>query len=86
VSTITGVLLIPFLVVAGTGGGVFTTSASAAPTLGALVVLSLGQLVAQTLTLPFTAAVRALLYVDRRIRVEALDVAIRQAAAPQATT
>ena len=46
-----------------------------------LVLSSIGGIVASTLVEPFTAGVRALLYVDRRMRAEGLDVALAAAAA-----
>lgn len=46
-----------------------------------LLASSLGSIVAATLVDPFTAGVRALLYVDRRMRAEGLDVALTAAAA-----
>ena len=46
-----------------------------------LILSSLGGIVASTLVEPFTAGVRALLYVDRRMRAEGLDVALTAAAA-----
>ncbi len=50
-----------------------------------LLVLSyLGAGIAQTLVGPFAAGVRALLYVDRRMRAEGLDVALTAAAAQRA--
>lgn len=45
-----------------------------------LIASSLGGIVASTLVDPFTAGVRALLYVDRRMRAEGLDVALTAAA------
>ena len=45
-----------------------------------LVFSSIGGIVAATLIDPFTAGVRALLYVDRRMRAEGLDVALAAAA------
>jgi hypothetical protein len=56
-----------------TGGG----DALAART---LIASSIGAIVASTLIDPFTAGVRALLYVDRRMRSEGLDVALAAAA------
>lgn len=50
-----------------------------------LVLSSLGGIVAATLVDPFTAGVRALLYVDRRMRAEGLDVALTAAAADPST-
>ncbi len=45
-----------------------------------LVVSAIGGGVAQTVVAPFTAGVRALLYIDRRMRAEGLDVALTAAA------
>jgi hypothetical protein len=46
-----------------------------------LAVLSVGGILAGTITAPFTSGVLALLYIDRRMRVEGLDVTLAQAAA-----
>jgi hypothetical protein len=46
----------------------------------ALLLSSIGSIVVATLVDPFTAGVRALLYVDRRMRAEGLDVALTAAA------
>ena len=46
-----------------------------------LILTYIGAGIAQTVTAPFTAGVRALLYVDRRMRAEGLDVALTAAAA-----
>jgi hypothetical protein len=51
-----------------------------AATFGALAVSALGSVVASTLTTPFVAAATALLYVDRRIRREGLDIELARAA------
>lgn len=48
-----------------------------------LVFSSIGAIVAATLVEPFSAGVRALLYVDRRMRAEGLDVALTAAATSQ---
>ncbi len=48
-----------------------------------LIASSLGSILGATLVSPFTSGVRALLYVDRRIRAEGLDVALTAAAADQ---
>ncbi|MEP6462868.1 MAG: hypothetical protein ABJC62_05500 [Frankiaceae bacterium] len=47
--------------------------------LGALVVVAVVGVVASVLTQPFVSAVVALLYVDRRMRAEGLDVTLVQA-------
>ncbi|MEO6205951.1 MAG: hypothetical protein ABIO67_11310 [Mycobacteriales bacterium] len=49
-----------------------------------LVWTSIGSGFAQTIVAPFTSGVRALLYVDRRMRAEGLDVALAAAAATTA--
>jgi hypothetical protein len=45
-----------------------------------LIISALGGIVAATITAPFTAAATALLYVDRRIRREGLDIELARAA------
>ena len=45
-----------------------------------LVVTSIGQIVAATVTWPFSATAIGLLYVDRRMRREALDLELTRAA------
>jgi hypothetical protein len=47
---------------------------------GALLLLALGGVLATAVTAPFVAAAVALLYVDRRIRAEALDIELARAA------
>jgi hypothetical protein len=50
------------------------------PTLLSFVIQGLAGVVATTLTAPFTAALTVLLYVDRRIRREGLDIELARAA------
>ncbi|MCK1799166.1 hypothetical protein MTQ01_24690 [Streptomyces sp. XM4193] len=45
-----------------------------------LVVLGIGAVISSTLTLPFAAGVTTLIYIDRRIRREALDLELARAA------
>jgi hypothetical protein len=49
-----------------------------------LVLSYIGAGIAQTVVAPFSAGVRALLYVDRRMRAEGLDVALNAATAQRA--
>jgi hypothetical protein len=49
-----------------------------------LAIITLGGIVAGTITAPFSSGVLALLYIDRRMRAEGLDVTLAQAAAAQA--
>ena len=76
------VIQVPFELLGAGGFGTLTGSADvlAART---LIASSIGSIVAATLVDPFTAGVRALLYVDRRMRAEGLDVALTAAATAQ---
>jgi hypothetical protein len=76
-SVLTGVLTFPFLVLAG-------INAFANPDAGGftvfLVVAQLGGGLATFLVSPFAAGARSLLYVDRRMRAEGLDLTLQAAA------
>lgn len=78
-STVALVLQGPFLLLTGNPldllSGADTSSAG-------LVLTSLGGMVAAMVVGPFVAAVRGLLYVDRRMRAEGLDVALAAAYRP----
>jgi hypothetical protein len=65
----------------------FNTSGTTTPHLSTITIVLTAVLtvLATTLTAPFLAGVETLLYVDRRIRLEALDVQLQQAAAAQTT-
>jgi hypothetical protein len=83
-SFVSGVINQVFALVGGQGGlaGALSSQAGeATPTTSALVLTSVGAGVAAALVAPFVAGVRALLYVDRRMRAEGLDVALQAAAA-----
>ena len=67
-----GILQLPFTVVASAAGG-------SGLSVGAVISV-LGSIAAGTVTQPITAAVTVLLYVDRRMRREGLDLALRTAA------
>lgn len=56
------------------------TNPDGSPTLLYFIIQGLAGVVATTLTAPFTAALTVLLYVDRRIRREALDIELARAA------
>jgi hypothetical protein len=64
--------------------GAATTSFSSDPTAalsaGSLVLSTIGGIIASTITLPFTAAVTVLVYVDRRMRAEGMDIELQRAA------
>ncbi|MDR0626042.1 MAG: hypothetical protein LBG11_02070 [Bifidobacteriaceae bacterium] len=75
VGTISGMVSAPAGVIAGFVG--LTNPALMA------VVTALGSAIASLLTVPFTASVVALLYIDARIRSEGLDLALIKAAGEQ---
>ncbi|MPZ64025.1 MAG: hypothetical protein GEU83_00365 [Pseudonocardiaceae bacterium] len=52
----------------------------ATPSLLSLVIAAVGAIIASTITAPFSAGVTGLLYVDQRIRREALDLELARAA------
>ena len=64
--------------------GAATTGFSADPTAtlsaGSLVLSTIGAIIASTITLPFVAAVTVLVYVDRRMRAEGMDIELQRAA------
>jgi hypothetical protein len=47
------------------------------------LLTAIGGVISGTLVRPFSAGVIALLYIDRRMRAEALDLTLQQAAATQ---
>jgi hypothetical protein len=77
-SLVASVLVVPLALV-GTLASVASGDPEALPW-PLLVTTALGQLVSGIVTLPFVAGVTALLYVDRRIRREALDLRLMAAA------
>ncbi len=75
------VVQLPFAALgAGSLTGIFDPDTDVLGT-RSLVLSAIGSGLATTLVAPFTAGVRALLYVDRRIRAEGLDVSLSAAAA-----
>lgn len=74
------VLQVPFLALGATSGG-FGALLSGQGGTRLLVLSSLAGGFSQALVAPFTAGVTALLYIDRRMRAEGLDVALTAAAA-----
>ncbi|MDT7572945.1 MAG: hypothetical protein QOE05_3119 [Actinomycetota bacterium] len=79
---VANVIQAPFLVF-GLGKGLLSGDALADGISTLLVLSYIGAGIAQTVIAPFSAGVRALLYVDRRMRAEGLDVALTAAAARQ---
>ncbi|HEX4660297.1 MAG TPA: glycerophosphoryl diester phosphodiesterase membrane domain-containing protein, partial [Streptosporangiaceae bacterium] len=81
------VLQIPFSIVqtlAGGSGGIF--GLAAARTVAAVIIGSVGSIVAGALTRPISAGVTVLLYLDMRMRKEGLDLALQSAAGSQQLT
>jgi hypothetical protein len=81
VGIVSSILVIPFVVIGLAVSGVFSGHTPTGTPVLFLLMAALGTLVAQTITAPLQASILALLYVDRRIRVEALDVTLAAAAA-----
>ena len=73
------VIQVPFELLGSGSLGELSSGANALTT-RSLIASSIGGIVAATLVEPFSAGVRALLYVDRRMRAEGLDVALTAAA------
>jgi hypothetical protein len=79
VGTIVGGLIqLPFAIFAG-GSSSFLTPSGDVST-GSEILLAVGKVVGGTLTTPIVAGTIALLYVDRRIRREGLDMVLAQSA------
>ncbi|MFJ7497927.1 glycerophosphoryl diester phosphodiesterase membrane domain-containing protein [Streptomyces sp. NPDC097727] len=78
------IIAIPFGVIAmavdGGGVGSFLTDGSTDFGWPFLIVSGIGQVITTTITYPLSAGVMALLYIDQRIRREALDLELARAA------
>jgi hypothetical protein len=80
-SVVGQVVQVPFLIFGITPVGLRGGSSLNDSTTRLLILSYIGAGIAQTVITPFTAGVRALLYIDRRMRAEGLDVALNAAAA-----
>ncbi|HVF19164.1 MAG TPA: hypothetical protein VNA14_02865 [Mycobacteriales bacterium] len=82
-SVISGALSAPFALAGGGLGNILDGTYDPDATIGTgyLLLSTLGAIIANTFVLPFSAGVSALLYVDRRMRSEGLDVTLAAAAA-----
>ncbi|ORB20315.1 hypothetical protein BST36_19105, partial [Mycolicibacterium moriokaense] len=78
VQFVAGAVTMPFSL---SGQLMLMAASSTAMTLLALVLLSVGGVIAQIITAPFSAGVAVLLYTDRRIRSEAFDLVLQTGAA-----
>jgi hypothetical protein len=83
-SVVASVLSVPFVVFGGGLTGIFAGRANNNLSFFALLMSAIGGFVGGTLSRPFQGGVTALLYIDRRIRAEALDVALQSATAEPA--
>ncbi|MFI9603527.1 hypothetical protein ACIHCX_27390 [Streptomyces sp. NPDC052043] len=83
---VSAVIAIPFVVLAmAFGGGGMSAFVSGTPNIGwaYLIITGIGSVIGSTVTFPITAGVTVLLYVDQRIRREALDLDLARAAGVQ---
>ena len=69
---------IPFSLAAG--GSEVLTGEGVPSDWGGLLLVALGQVIAQTIVLPFVANTTALLYIDQRMRKEGMDLQLARAA------
>ena len=74
------VLVTPFALIGAFNPLTFDLESAAELTLTQQLAMAIGNVLAGTVVTPFTAGVTALLYIDRRMRAEGLDVALQQSA------
>jgi hypothetical protein len=81
---VSGVIQTPFAVIAGltADGGMSGLLSADSGGFGwtSLIIIGIGSVIASTITFPISAGVTALLYMDQRIRREALDIELARAA------
>ncbi|MDH6142469.1 MULTISPECIES: DUF7544 domain-containing protein [Kitasatospora] len=81
---LSGMIAIPFTALAGATGNSVLTSLGGDPNhqqpFAALLLIAIGGVLSSTLTAPVQAGINVLLYVDQRIRREALDLELARAA------
>jgi hypothetical protein len=75
---ISWIISLPFGLASGLSGSL--TDPTAALSAGSLILSTIGAIIASTITLPFTSAVNVLVYVDRRMRAEGMDIELQRAA------
>jgi hypothetical protein len=79
-----GIIQTPFSLL-GMGTSYYVPGADInAPSAADVAIASIGGIIASAVTLPFSAGVTTLLYVDRRMRREGLDIELARAASAQA--
>jgi hypothetical protein len=79
-SIVTSVIAIPFVLVGTVLSIASLSSGSSTLPASYLLGVSIASLVSSTIVIPFTSGIVALLYIDRRIRREALDIELVRAA------
>ncbi|HTW18911.1 MAG TPA: hypothetical protein VME70_01720 [Mycobacteriales bacterium] len=79
-AVIAGIIAAPFTLLGGGMSGIFSGSVTTQFRFTTLLLSGIGGLIGGVLVRPFTAAVIALLYLDRRMRAEGLDQTLQQAA------
>ncbi|WP_367042528.1 hypothetical protein [Streptomyces sp. Je 1-332] len=88
-NVVASIIVIPFTLIAGavSGDGVTSFLDGGTDELGwtFLIVSGIGSVIGSMLTFPITAGVTVLLYIDQRIRREALDLELARAAGLQGT-
>ncbi|HUQ58187.1 hypothetical protein [Lentzea sp.] len=78
-SVISWIISLPFGILGSASTG-FSADPAAALSIGSLILATIGAIIASTITLPFSSAVTVLLYVDRRMRAEGMDIELQRAA------
>ncbi|GAB2850038.1 hypothetical protein [Lentzea nigeriaca] len=76
---ISWIISLPFGLAGAVSSGL-SGDPTAALSAGSLVLSTIGAIIASTITLPFTSAVTVLVYVDRRMRAEGMDIELQRAA------
>jgi hypothetical protein len=75
-----GIIEIPFALAASSSAGVFSSTTSSDVSTGSEILLAVGRIVGGTFTTPMIAGTIALMYIDRRMRREGLDLTLAQTA------
>ncbi len=78
-AVITWIISLPFELLGRATTG-FDADPAALLSAGYLVLITLGAIIASTIALPFSSAVSVLVYVDRRMRSEGMDIELQRAA------
>jgi hypothetical protein len=76
VAVVSSILAVPFVIAGLATTGVFSGDTVTGTPVLFLVIVAIGSLVARAVTAPLLASILVLIYVDRRIRLEALDVSL----------